>query len=189
MIISHWILHRIRNVSRQKLQRKLKHNYMFNNKFQKSCHLCSNMEKHGRVGQDTDNSIIQHRHIGCWMNVATKTHSEYVILIASLWKKRLYARISVLHYTNNAYPVPQSFQANTRMTNLSLCLMKYHSIKTYGEIEVQLHAFLTLALDWDKWSASNTSHFTTKEILTMRLVWMVWGRNNTVPKIPLSCSL
>jgi len=161
---------------------------MFNNKFKKSCHLCSNMEKLGRVGQATDNSIIQQRHIGCWMNTATKTHSEYVILIASPRKNGHMQRF-VLHYTNNAYPVPQSFQSNTRMTHLSLCLMKYHSIRTYGKIEVQLHAFLTLALDWNKWSASNTTHFTTREILTMRLVWMVWGRNNTVPKIPLSCSL
>jgi hypothetical protein len=105
------------------------------------------MEKHGSVEQATDNSIIQHRHIGCWMNMATKTHSEYVILIASAWQKQLHASASVLHYTNNAYLVPQSFQANIRKTHFSLCLMKYHSIKTYGEMGVQLHAFLTLALE------------------------------------------
>jgi len=124
------------------LQRKLKHNCMFNNGFQNSCHLWSNIEKHGRAGQATENNIIQHRHIGCWMNMATKTHSEYVILTPSPWQKQLHASASMLHYTNNAYPVPQSFQANTRKTHLSLCLMKYHSIKTYGENQGTAACFL-----------------------------------------------
>jgi len=28
-----------------------------------------------------------------------------------------------------------------------LCLTKHHAMKTYWEVEVELHAFLTLALD------------------------------------------
>jgi hypothetical protein len=32
--------------------------------------------------------------------------------------------------------------------NLSLCLIKYHAMKTYGGEEVYLHAFLTPAPDW-----------------------------------------
>jgi hypothetical protein len=31
--------------------------------------------------------------------------------------------------------------------NLSVCLIKHHAIKTYGEVEVYLHAFLILILD------------------------------------------
>jgi len=34
--------------------------------------------------------------------------------------------------------------------NLSLCLTKYHTMRTYGTVEVQFHAFLTLALDGDE---------------------------------------
>jgi len=33
------------------------------------------------------------------------------------------------------------------MVNFSLCLTKYHAIKTYGGVEVQVHAFLTSVLD------------------------------------------
>jgi hypothetical protein len=33
------------------------------------------------------------------------------------------------------------------MVNLLLRLFKYHAMKTYGGVEEQLHAFLTLALD------------------------------------------
>ena len=104
---------------------------MFSNGFQKSCYLWSNMEKHGRVGQTTDNSIIQHRHIGCWMNMATKTHSEYVTLPASPWQKQLHASASVSHYTNNAYPVPQYFQQTSgRYT----CPCPWWSIIPYKDI-------------------------------------------------------
>jgi hypothetical protein len=36
-------------------------------------------------------------------------------------------------------------------------------MKTYGEMEVYLHAFLTSAHDGAEWSVSHTGHFTTKE--------------------------
>ena len=41
--------------------------------------------------------------------------------------------------------------------NLSLCLIKYHFVKTPEGMEVQLHAFLTAALDGHEWSASRIS--------------------------------
>jgi hypothetical protein len=44
---------------------------------------------------------------------------------------------------------------------LSLCLTKHHAMKSYGSMEVQLHAFLTLAQGGSEWSASHTDHFTT----------------------------
>jgi hypothetical protein len=36
-----------------------------------------------------------------------------------------------------------------------LCLIKYHAIKSYGRVEVKLHAFLTFALGGGEWSASH----------------------------------
>jgi len=42
-------------------------------------------------------------------------------------------------------------------------LSKHHTMKTYGGMEVQLHACLTMALDRREWSASQPSHFTPRE--------------------------
>jgi hypothetical protein len=36
-------------------------------------------------------------------------------------------------------------------------------MKTYGEMEVQIHEFLTLALDGGEWLASCPCHFTPRE--------------------------
>jgi hypothetical protein len=40
---------------------------------------------------------------------------------------------------------------------LSLGLTKFHAMNTYGWVEVKLHAFLSLALDGDKGSASRSA--------------------------------
>jgi len=48
--------------------------------FRKSCRLCDDVEKFGRVGQATDDNII--RPFACWITKVTGTHSEYIILIA-----------------------------------------------------------------------------------------------------------
>jgi hypothetical protein len=46
----------------------------------KPCRLWNNMEKCGGAGQATDGSITRHMHIACWVNKATETQSEYVIV-------------------------------------------------------------------------------------------------------------
>jgi hypothetical protein len=46
----------------------------------------------------------------------------------------------------------------------SLCIIKHHAM-TYGGVELQLHAFLTSALDGDERSASRFSRFNPGEIV------------------------
>jgi len=46
---------------------------------------------------------------------------------------------------------------------LSLCLFNYHTMKTFEVVEVQLHAFLTSALDGGEWSTSRLGRFTSGE--------------------------
>jgi hypothetical protein len=45
----------------------------------------------------------------------------------------------------------------------SLCLTKYYVMKTYGGVEVKLHAFLTSVLDGGEWSASRPGRFIPRE--------------------------
>jgi hypothetical protein len=47
--------------------------------------------------------------------------------------------------------------------NLSLCLTKHHAVKTYWEVEVYIHTFLTSSLDGGEWSASRPGRFTPRE--------------------------
>jgi hypothetical protein len=56
-----------------------------------------------------------------------------------------------------------TFYLSTHTVNLSLCLTKYHDMKTYKRVEVQLHAFLISALDGGKWSATRSDRFTAGE--------------------------
>jgi hypothetical protein len=46
---------------------------------------------------------------------------------------------------------------------LSLCLTKSHAMKTYWEVEVELHTFLTSALYRGEWSASRPGRFTLRK--------------------------
>jgi hypothetical protein len=48
---------------------------------------------------------------------------------------------------------------------LSLCLTnnKYYAMKAHGAVDVEIHIFLTSALDGGEWSASLPGHFTPGE--------------------------
>jgi hypothetical protein len=48
---------------------------------------------------------------------------------------------------------------------LSLCLTKYHAMKTYRKVEVYPCAFLTSELGRGEWSASRFSRFTPDKIV------------------------
>jgi hypothetical protein len=58
------------------------------------------VEKYVRAEQATDENIIRHMNITCWMNKATGTHSEYVVLTALPREKYLHTGVSVSLYFN-----------------------------------------------------------------------------------------
>jgi hypothetical protein len=58
--------------------------------------------------------------------------------------------------------MPRHYHYNETV-KLSLHLTKHHTMKTYCGVEVQIHAFLTSALDGGEWSASQPGHFNRRE--------------------------
>jgi len=50
--------------------------------FRRTCRLWGNVEKYGRSGHTTYDSIVQRMRVACWITKATETRSEYVIIIA-----------------------------------------------------------------------------------------------------------
>ena len=65
------------------------------------------MGKYGIAGQATDDNIIRHMRISCWIAKATDTHSKYVIIIAFPLQQRLHEQASVLRYVYTACLVIQ----------------------------------------------------------------------------------
>jgi hypothetical protein len=57
------------------------------------------VETYGRARQATDDNIIWRMRFACWINKATDTYSEYVILIAFPRQEWLRERASILLYT------------------------------------------------------------------------------------------
>jgi hypothetical protein len=60
---------------------------------------------------------------------------------------------------------------------LSLCLIKHNAINTDGGEEVQLHAFLSSALDRGKWSASLPGRFTPGSTYPLRRLGVPQSRS------------
>ena len=56
------------------------------------------VEKCGRAGQVTDDTLTPRMRSACWVLKATDTHWEYVILIAFPRQQSLLERTGVLHY-------------------------------------------------------------------------------------------
>jgi hypothetical protein len=54
----------------------------------------------------------------------------------------------------------------------------YHVIKTYGGVEIELHALLTSALDGGEWSAPHPHHYTRRESPGTHWAWG-WVRPKT----------
>ena len=65
----------------------------------KSCRLRDIVENYGTARRTTEDNIIRCMRIACWINKATDTHSEYVLLIAFPRQQLLHQHASLLSYT------------------------------------------------------------------------------------------
>ena len=75
MIISRWILRKMRNFVDKSCRENQNTHFMLSNFFfRKLCHLWDNVEKCGRTRQATDDNIIRCMRILCWIPKATHTH-------------------------------------------------------------------------------------------------------------------
>jgi hypothetical protein len=96
MMISCWILLRMRDVS-DKSCIEIKTHILCSIIFSgKSCNWWDNVEKYCRAGQATDDNVLCHMGFA-WMTKATNTHSEYLILIAFPQQQCLCQLSSALH--------------------------------------------------------------------------------------------
>ena len=77
MIISRWILLRMRNVSDKSCRENQNTRFIFNNFFfpLKSYRLWYKVEKYGTSRQATDGNIIRRMRCACWITKATDTQS------------------------------------------------------------------------------------------------------------------
>jgi hypothetical protein len=84
------------------------------------------MKKNCTVGQATDDSMIWHMYIACWIPKATSTYSEYVTSVTFSLQQWLYEHASMLRYTYIAC----LFYANAKYPlNYSMCTLFSTKIK------------------------------------------------------------
>jgi hypothetical protein len=98
MVIARWILLKMRKFSDKSCKENENTFYVQQLFFWKSCRLWDNVEKYSRDRQTTDENITQCMYFSCWINKATDTHSELVILIAFARQKLLRERTWILRY-------------------------------------------------------------------------------------------
>jgi hypothetical protein len=99
------------------------------------------VEKYGRVGQTTDDTIIWRKRFASWQIKATDTHSEYIILIAFHCNKRYCASVLRLRtlpilfttvLNSTLLPVPQHRITSTThaclvvIKSCLLCVPRWH---------------------------------------------------------------
>jgi hypothetical protein len=111
--------------------------------------------------------IIRRMRFACWINKATGTHSEYVILIAFPRQQRLRERTSILRYTYVAclqHSIERiKFTLFPRGLKMSECIFYYSPpssarVKIHGGIPPLQHV---------------TSYLGTEELTRRRLFWLI----------------
>ena len=83
MVMSRWIIFRMRNVSDKMCRENRNTCFVFHNFFpsRKPCRLWDNAEKCGTARQAAGDNVIRRMRFACWITKATDTHSEFVILM------------------------------------------------------------------------------------------------------------
>jgi hypothetical protein len=101
MIISHWILLIIRNVSDKYLEKNHTFYSIEQKKivFPKIVPLRDNVKRSGTPGHATADNIIRRMHFSCLKTKAKDLSSEYVVRLAFAWQQWLHERTSILCYT------------------------------------------------------------------------------------------
>jgi hypothetical protein len=64
----------------------------------------------------------------------------------------------MVNLTQTIHQVERNWSVKVKV-KLSLCLTKYHTVKTDGGMEVYLHVLLTSELDGGEWLASGPGRF------------------------------
>jgi len=117
MIISHWILLTLRNISDKSCREN--RNYILNSVTfpWKWRSLWDNVEKCGSAGQGTDNNIRRRMRFACWITKATDTYWKFVILI-SLHGNNGYANAAQWYVTRQLPLYFCSYDSEMRKKNL-----------------------------------------------------------------------
>jgi hypothetical protein len=98
MIISRWVLLKMRNISDESCRENQNTHFVFSNFFPKSCCLWDNVEKYGTARQATDGNIIRRMRFPCWINNATDTLRIYSISYICTAKMVTRTRLNVTLY-------------------------------------------------------------------------------------------
>jgi hypothetical protein len=120
MVIFHWILLRMRNISDKSCTENQNTLFCSITFFWKSWHLWDNMEKYGRAGQATDDNTIQHRKDA---RIHTHIYSQYWTLITFPQQQWLHKCTWMLHYTYIACLVRHTARSTAHSTDLWPMLM------------------------------------------------------------------
>jgi hypothetical protein len=102
--------------------------------------------------------------------------NPYIFPVSLLTVYAFYITFSSLCSHCNISSLGLHFQSSARVKNIKMiiCLTKHYAKKTYGEMDVQIHVFLTSALVGGGWSDSRHDRFILGERAPSTLWIGVW---------------
>jgi hypothetical protein len=101
--------------------------------FRKLCQLWDNVGKYGTVRQATDDNKMRRMRIACWVNTATSTHWEFVVLIAFPLQKRTQLNVAFVRiYIASLVPIyPDVDLSESDSYVLYECLTQKHAYSNF----------------------------------------------------------